>query len=127
VIDAIPDMPAGTLGFRTSGEITADDYRDVVLPALRSKVDAQEALRVLCVVGDGLTEKPAAAWEAAKADADIGIKHRDLWKRVAVVTDHGWIRRATSLFGGLAPCEMKAFSEGDLEEARAWVAEVKPA
>ena len=32
VIETLETMPAGTLGFRATGELTADDYRDVLVP-----------------------------------------------------------------------------------------------
>ena len=33
-------MPAGALGFRVSGRLTREDYRDVLVPPLRAAVDA---------------------------------------------------------------------------------------
>jgi hypothetical protein len=32
MVDVIPDMPPGTLGFRVSGRLTRDDYVDVLVP-----------------------------------------------------------------------------------------------
>ena len=34
MIEELKDMPAGVIGFEASGKLAAEDYRDVVLPAL---------------------------------------------------------------------------------------------
>ncbi len=42
MIDKIADMPPGTVGFRASGEVTADDYRSVLEPDLQEGAEAGE-------------------------------------------------------------------------------------
>jgi hypothetical protein len=120
VIDAIPDMPAGTFGFRASGQITPQDYRDVVLPPLRAAVENGEKLRVLVAVSE-FREGPTAVWEDLKADVELGIRHRQAWERVAVVSDMGWVRKASELFAWMMPGELRAFGEDELEAAKAWL------
>ena len=36
-------------------------------------------------------------WEDLKLDVDLGIKHRDAWERIAVVTDLNWLGGAFAL------------------------------
>jgi hypothetical protein len=120
MIEAIADMPPGTYGFRASGDVTAQDYRDVVLPRLRAVLDAGERLRVLVAVGT-FHEGSDAVWEALKLDVELGVRHRQAWEREAVVSDIGWVRRATELFSWMMPGEIRAFPEDDLETAKAWL------
>jgi SpoIIAA-like len=122
MIETIPDMPAGTFGFRAHGNIAPQDYRDVVLPPLRGAVQTDEQLRVLIAVGPEFREEPATIWEALKADVELGIRHRQAWQRVAVVSDMGWVRRASELFAWMMPGELRAFSEHELEAAKGWLA-----
>jgi hypothetical protein len=35
VIERLTDMPSGTIGFRTAGEIEREDHDDVLVPELR--------------------------------------------------------------------------------------------
>ncbi len=42
MVERIEDMPAGTVGFRASGKLTRDDYRQVMEPDLRAAADAGE-------------------------------------------------------------------------------------
>jgi hypothetical protein len=121
VIEPVPDMPPGTLGFKASGEITAENLEEVALAPIRATVEAGEKLRVLTIV-DHLHEDPRAIWENIKADAEFGLLNRDSWQRTAVVSDVGWAQRLTKLFGWAVPGELRVFEESELEAAKAWLA-----
>jgi hypothetical protein len=116
-------MPRGTLGFRVSGRLTREDYVEVLVPPLDRAVQAGERLRVLYAIGPGLHMEPAAVWEDLKLDVELGIKHRDAWERVAVVTDIDWLWRAFELFSWMVPGEMRLFRESEIERAKAWLTE----
>ena len=121
MIETIPDMPAGTLGFRSSGPLTAEDYRETLIPPLRAAVDRGDKIRVLFVVGDDFGETAGGLWEDVKSGVSLGI-HRSAWERMALVTDVEWIRRAAKAAGWLAPGELRVFAPAQVEAARAWVA-----
>ena len=42
MIKELSDMPSGVIGFEASGKMRAEDYRDVVLPALERAAAAGE-------------------------------------------------------------------------------------
>ncbi|MCW3047842.1 MAG: hypothetical protein JWO74_2126 [Solirubrobacterales bacterium] len=123
MVEVILDMPPGTLGFRITGRLTRQDYVDVLVPPLRKAVEAGERLRVLYAIGPGLHMEPAALWEDLKVDVELGIRHRDAWERVAVVTDLDWLWRAFELFSWMVPGEMRLFRESEFEQAKDWLAE----
>jgi SpoIIAA-like len=52
----------------------------------------------------------------------VGLKHRDAWERMALVTDKDWVRHGVSAFGWLSPGELRLFEPGDEEQATAWLA-----
>lgn len=39
MVERIDDMPAGTIGFRASGKLSRDDYREVMEPGLRAAAE----------------------------------------------------------------------------------------
>ena len=119
--EAIADMPPGTLGFRVSGRMTREDYVQVLVPPLREAVKAGEPLRVLYLIGPELHMQPEAVWQDLKLEAELGIKHRDAWERIAVVTDLDWIWRAFELFSWMVPGEMCLFREREAEQAKRWL------
>jgi hypothetical protein len=95
VIERLPDMPPGTLGFRATGEIEREDYDEL---------------------------EPGALWADSKLGFDLGVRHHDAWVRSAIVTDIGWMARATRMFAWMIPGEARVFPRAELDGAKAWVA-----
>jgi hypothetical protein len=120
MIEVMIDLPDQVLGLRASGEVTADDYRSVLLPALEEKLRRHKRVRLLYLLGDafeGYTR--GAAWE----DAKIGMKHLTAFDRVAVVTDVDWVESMVRGLGFVFPGEVRVFDDDELDEARRWVSE----
>jgi stage II sporulation SpoAA-like protein len=100
MLEKISDVPDSVLGFRTSGELTGDDYRNVLVPAVEAGLQSRDKLRLLYLLGDDVTGFSAgAAWQDAKA----GMEHVTRWEKIAVVTDKEWIRHSVNIFGYLIP------------------------
>jgi hypothetical protein len=119
MLERIPDLPDPVLGFRASGELTSDDYRDVLVPAVESALQSRDKLRLLYLLGDDVTGFSAgAAWQ----DTKVGMEHVTRWEKIAVVTDKEWLRHSVSIFGYLIPGQIRAFRAAQEAEARAWVA-----
>jgi hypothetical protein len=57
-----------------------------------------------------------------KVEVELGIKHRDAWERIAVVTDLDWLWRAFELFSWMVPGEMRLFRESEFQDAATWLA-----
>ena len=113
----LTDVPAGIVGIEASGTLRAEDYRDVLLPAIEAGARAGD-LRVMIVIldFDGIT--PGALWQ----DLAMGVEHLSGWKRIALVTDVEWMRHMTQLFGWMTPGAVKQFPLAAREEAATWAA-----
>jgi hypothetical protein len=123
MIEPIPDMPAGTLGFRAWGKVTREDYTDVFLAPVTQKVDSGEGIRLLFQVGPDFDRfATGALLEDTKTGWNLGVRHPDAWKRVAFVTDVHWMAQATHAFAWMMPGELKIFPLEGVEDAKAWVA-----
>ena len=119
MLTKISDVPDSVLGFRASGELTSDDYRNVLVPAVQAAFQTRDKLRLLYLLGDDVTGFSAgAAWQ----DTKVGMEHVTRWEKIAVVTDTEWLRHSVNIFGYLIPGEIKAFPAAEEAEARAWVA-----
>jgi len=119
VIERINDVPDGVLGFEGVGEVGADDYRQVVVPAFASLEGTDRGARILLLFGSRFeTFSAGAMWE----DAKMGLKHVR-WERAALVTDVDWMRHLTGAFGWLVPGDFRTFPVSDLDAAKAWVAQ----
>jgi hypothetical protein len=122
MIEPLEGMPHGTIGFRASGSVTRDEYRDVLLPSMRAAAQAGD-VRMVFAVGPGFEKfELGALAEDTKTGITLGIGHPHAWKRTALVTDVDWIAKALHMFAWLTPGEVKLFELDGLEEAKAWVA-----
>jgi len=116
MIRRLDDMPDGVIGLEASGEVGADDYRDVMVPALTGALESG-GVRLLYVV----TEDTKFTAGAAFADAKLGLGHLKGWERVAVVTDEDWLENSIKAFGWMMPGEVKVFDDDEVDEATAWL------
>jgi hypothetical protein len=121
MVERIDDMPEGTIGFRASGEVTREDYRQVLEPALREAVASGE-VRMLYITDSTFEMDGGAVLEDAKTGLKLGLSHLSVWKRTAVVTDVEWVSRAIRLFAWIAPGEVRVWALDGLAEAREWIA-----
>jgi hypothetical protein len=121
MVEKIDDMPAGTIGFRASGKLTLEDYRDVLVPTLRGAVEAGE-VRMLFVLSDFEELEPRAWLEDAKTGVELGFLKHSAWKRSAIVSDAEWVKKAMRMFAWMTPGEVMIYDLDQEEEARAWVA-----
>ena len=117
MIQELSDLPEGVIGFEASGKIRAEDYRDVVLPALERAAAAGE-VRFVIVIPDFDGMSGGALWQ----DLKVGVEHFRAWKRIALVTDIDWMKHMTSLFGWMTPGEVKTFPLAQRDEAVEWAA-----
>jgi hypothetical protein len=117
MLNQITDLPAGVIGFEVAGQLRAEDYRDILLPAVEKAAEAGE-VRVLIVIPkfDGFS--PGALW----ADLKMGVKEWSAWKRIAVITDIEWMAFGVHWFGWMTPGEVKHFALADRDAAVTWVA-----
>ena len=116
-IKELSGLPAGVIGFETTGKLRAEDYRDVVLPALERAAAAGE-VRFVVVIPEFQGMSGGALWQ----DLKMGIEHLRAWKRIALVTDIEWMDHMTSLFGWMTPGEVRHFPLAQRDEAIAWAA-----
>lgn len=121
MIERIEDLPASVIGLRASGEVSADDYKQVLEPALSAAAEGGE-IRLLYVLNEDFEMKAGAMAQDAKVGLEIGVGHRSAWKRTAIVTDADWIRRSIRAFAWMTPGEVRVFGLDDEEEGKSWVA-----
>ncbi len=117
MIKELSGLPPGVTGFEIAGKVQAEDYRDVVLPAVEQAATNGE-VRFIIVLPDFEGMSGGALWQ----DLKVGIEHFRAFKRIAVVTDIGWVHHLTGLFGWMTPGETKIFSMDQRDEAIRWVA-----
>jgi hypothetical protein len=120
MIEQLAGLPAGTLGFRARGQVTAEDYERVIVPDVEAAFALNRKLRLLYHVGEDFTGfDPGAMWD----DAKLGFRHFSGWDRVALVTDVPWLRMTATAMGFAVPAEFRLFPNAELQAALRWIAE----
>jgi hypothetical protein len=117
MLNQLTGLPAGVIGFETAGKLQAEDYRDVLLPAIQ-KASTDGEVRLVLVIADFEGISGGAVWQ----DLKMGVEHFRGWKRIALVTDVEWMIHMTSIFGWMTPGEVKRFSLADRAAAIEWAA-----
>jgi len=115
-------MAPGTIGFRATGKVTREEYKDVLLPAMKAAAEAGD-VRMVFAVGPGFEKFELGALAVdTKAGVTLGLGHPKAWSKTALVTDVEWITQVLHLFAWLTPGEVRAYGLDGLEDAKSWVA-----
>lgn len=118
MITVLTGLPDGVLGFEASGKLTADDYTTVLAPALRDATADGHKIRVLLdFTGEFEGLEAGAVWQ----DMRMGVSEWSSWERIALVTDHTWMRDGLSMFAWAVPGEVRAFPSQDRDTALDWL------
>ena len=120
MIRILDGMPPGVLGAEAGGKLSAADYTEVLAPALAEAAKNNGKLRVVLIfveAFDGM--QPGAVWQ----DLTMGVREWTAWERIALVTDHKWMRDGLRMFAWAIPGQAKAFESSEREAAIAWAAQ----
>jgi hypothetical protein len=118
MIEPLTGFPENVLAFACRGHVTAQDYADVLIPAVERALQEHEKIRLYYEIGpdfEGID--PSAVW----ADARVGMGHLGRWERIAVVTDVAWIENTMKVFSFMLPGDMRLFPVSAAAGARDWI------
>jgi hypothetical protein len=120
MIRVIEGLPDGVLGFEASGRLTAHDYAEVLAPALEAAAVDGGRLRVLLdFSGEFHGMDAGAVWQ----DVRMGVRDWNAWERIALVTDHTWMRDGLAVFAWAVPGQARTFPASDRDAAVDWLTE----
>ncbi len=120
MIEKLSNVPQNVAAFRATGEVTKDDYTNVVLPQVCLLVENTGKLNFLLLLDTSVTNFTAGAW---LQDAMLGLKQLTKWNRAAIVSDSEGVIKFTDIFSFAAPGEFKGFKKEEFDEAILWVSE----
>ncbi len=118
MIEALPDLPAGVIGFEAVGEVHATDYEQVLRPALDAAAESG-SIRLVYVIGDRFEGYSTGA---GIQDSKLAFAHHKAWERTALVSDLDWVRHLVAVLGWMVPGSFRLFGLDGRDEAVAWVA-----
>lgn len=118
MLTPIENLPPYVFGVKASGEVTAADLKNMLLPGLEALSEKYNEIYYLLVLDTKVENFTAGAWVQ---DMIAGLKHLTQWKKMAIVTDQKAVENFTDAFSYVTPGEAKGFSLAELESAITWV------
>ncbi len=119
MIEVMPESDGDVLGLRATGKLTVTDYREVLVPAVRTALHRCATLKVLFLLDDAFR-----GWSlrAAWVNTIFDVQHRRDFDKVAVVGAPRWEQwcvnlAAACVMGG----ELRTFDREHLDAAWRWV------
>ena len=118
-VTLIEGLPDDVVGISVGGTVRARDYAETIEPLIEAKLKTHDRIKCLYRIGPEFESFTAgAAW----SDARLGLTHLTSFRKIALVTDVGWIAQATRLFAPMIPGEVQVFADAELADAKAWIA-----
>jgi hypothetical protein len=120
MIQIMHDLPENVVEVVASGQVTEEDYDNVLIPAIEEKIKKYGKIRMLYQLDQGFA---GFTYEAMWEDAKVGIWHFTAFEKIAVVSDVDWITDAVKVFKFVIPFPVKIYKNEALREAKAWISE----
>ncbi len=118
MLQILSGFPDDVVAVLASGEVTGEEFRAVLVPVVEDKFKAHKELNLYYQFGSDFTGMSAGAmWEDTKLD----ITHWKGWRRIAIVTNVGWIRKGARLAMLLLRRPVHVFSNSEADAAREWL------
>ena len=117
MFEPIPDLPDGVIGFEAVGDVEASDYTEILAPAVE-RASGTGGIRLVLVVGQRFTGYSPAAMKEDASFLGRGVE----WKRIALVSDLGWVVHLATVVGWMVPGEFRRFALAERAAAIDWAA-----
>jgi hypothetical protein len=116
-IELNPNAETKTLEVRASGKLSAQDYHDFE-PAVDGLIESGK-IKILFEMHDFHGWEMGAMWE----DIKFATKHcRDI-EKIAMIGEKNWEKWMAVICKPFTMSKIKYFDAGEVEAARAWLAE----
>lgn len=121
MIDELQDVPAGVVGIRVSGRVTADDFHNFK-PTIDRMLGSDDIRFIEVIDSDYEGFGPGGLLADIKQGFST-LRHLHAFTRTAVVTDKEWIGHALHALAWMIPGEVALFGIDELDAAKQWAAD----
>ena len=118
MVEQIPQSSEKVLGFKISGKLHDDDYKNFV-PVIDAAVAKQGTVRLLAQFNDFHGWDLHALWD----DIRFSTTHVTKIERVAMVGDKAWEKWMAKVCVPFTMAKIKYFDLSEVDAAKEWLAE----
>ncbi len=119
MIKFIEKLPDHVVGIEVNGEVTKEEYDNLVAPKMKELANNKGEINYLVVLKTDVSAFTAGVWWD---DFKMALKYFSKWEKIAIVSDQDWIKTITETFGFAFPGRPKGFKLSEYNVAVAWVA-----
>ena len=117
MLELLQPTTGNVVSITARGTVTADDYEDVLIPAIEETLNSHHKVRVLLQVEPATGFTAGAVWD----DTKFGLSHFFAFEKFALVSDTEWMNNTVKVLGFMMPCPVKLFALDELEAAKEWI------
>ena len=118
MIEVLTGLPAHTVGFKLSGKLHDEDYKQFV-PLVDAEIAKEGKVNVLAQFHDFHGWDMNALWD----DIKFSITHCTKIKRIALVGDKPWEKWMAKVCKPFTMAKVRYFDASEIAAAKAWLAE----
>ena len=119
MITVIPDLPNNTIGARYEGDVTGEDYLNVLWPAVSKAAETGDPVNIVVVFTE---EMHHLSFTAMLSDGHLGMHFRKDWGRIAFVSDHEKLDKLVAEKSKPFGFEVRVFTIAEEQAAIDWAA-----
>jgi SpoIIAA-like len=118
MIEILTGLPAHTVGFKLSGKLHDEDYKTFV-PLVDAEIASEGKVNILAQFHDFHGWDMHALWD----DIKFATTHCTKIQKIAMVGDKSWEKWMAAVCKPFTMAKVRAFDVGELDAAKAWLAE----
>lgn len=117
MLQLLQPTTGNVVSITASDTVTAEDYEEVLMPAIEEALESHDKVRVLFQVEPNTGFTAGAVWD----DTKFGLSHFFSFEKFALVSDTEWMNNTVKVLGFLMPCPVKLFALSELTAAKEWI------
>jgi hypothetical protein len=118
MIELLTGLPERTVGFKMSGKLHDEDYKNFV-PQVDAEIADAGKINILAQFHDFHGWDAKALWE----DIKFSTAHCTKFKKIALVGEKSWEKWMAKVCKPFTMAKIKYFDVAQLDAAKAWLAE----
>jgi SpoIIAA-like len=118
MIKQIKGLDENVAAFRVTGEVTRENYDDVILPVVDDIKNKYDHFNFLLIIDTSVKNYTTGAWFE---DFLMSLKNITRFRRMALVSDSGFVDKLTHFVNVFAPGQYKSFHLNEEAEAMKWI------
>jgi hypothetical protein len=118
MIEILTGLPAHTVGFKMSGKLHDEDYKQFV-PLLDAEIAREGKVNVLAQFHDFHGWDAKALWD----DIKFSTTHCTKFRKIVLVGDKKWEKWMAAVCKPFTMAKIRYFEANQIESAKQWLAE----